>query len=85
MLRRSSVGAGVCRGGVRHQSQSRATGSPLLRAVGPRDCALEGKQLLNSPQFNKGSAFNNEERYRFQLNGLLPPHVHTLEMQVGCG
>ncbi|KAJ6261787.1 hypothetical protein Dda_2586 [Drechslerella dactyloides] len=45
------------------------------------ECALEGKALLNSPHFNKGSAFTVEERRIFKLGGLLPTAVHTLEQQ----
>ncbi|KAK6344717.1 NAD-dependent malic enzyme, mitochondrial [Orbilia javanica] len=45
------------------------------------ECALTGKALLNSPHFNKGSAFTAEEREAFQLNGLLPTAIHTLEQQ----
>lgn len=37
---------------------------------------------MNSPQFNKGSAFTAEEREEFGLHGLLPPNVQTLEEQV---
>ncbi|EPS41822.1 hypothetical protein H072_4210 [Dactylellina haptotyla CBS 200.50] len=45
------------------------------------ECALEGKALLNSPHFNKGSAFTIKERLAFKLNGLLPTAVHSLEEQ----
>jgi malate dehydrogenase (oxaloacetate-decarboxylating) len=43
---------------------------------------LTGTTLLECPMFNKGSAFPEEERSAFQLRGLLPPHVNTLEMQL---
>ncbi|SCU97652.1 LAMI_0F10836g1_1 [Lachancea mirantina] len=49
---------------------------------GPIECPIEGFQLLNSPLFNKGSAFTNEEREAFELEGLLPPMVNTLDEQV---
>ncbi|KAK6520022.1 NAD-dependent malic enzyme, mitochondrial [Arthrobotrys conoides] len=45
------------------------------------ECALTGKALLNSPRFNKGSAFTAEERGAFKLNGLLPTAIHTLSQQ----
>jgi malate dehydrogenase (oxaloacetate-decarboxylating) len=42
---------------------------------------LTGYDLLNNPLLNKGTAFPDEERDRFFLHGLLPPHVGTLEEQ----
>lgn len=42
---------------------------------------LSGYTLLQHPMFNKGSAFTAEERCEFGLQGLLPPHVDTLELQ----
>jgi len=38
--------------------------------------------LLARPMLNKGTAFSEAERDLFQLHGLLPPHVGTLEQQV---
>jgi malate dehydrogenase (oxaloacetate-decarboxylating) len=43
---------------------------------------LTGYDLLNHPGLNKGTAFPDEERDRFSLHGLLPPHVGTLSEQV---
>lgn len=43
---------------------------------------LYGFTLLNHPRLNKGTAFTEEERDAFDLHGLLPPHVGTLEEQV---
>jgi len=40
-----------------------------------------GTDLLNTPLLNKGTAFTEEERTRFGLKGLLPPHVETLDEQ----
>ena len=40
-----------------------------------------GPVLLNHPMYNKGSAFTDEERRAFALQGLLPAHVSTLEEQ----
>ncbi|KAG2419831.1 hypothetical protein HFD88_004628 [Aspergillus terreus] len=41
-----------------------------------------GKSLTTSSQFNKGSAFSEEERKTFNLHGLLPPNIQTLDEQV---
>jgi len=41
-----------------------------------------GQQLLELPQFNKGTAFSHEERLRYGLMGLLPPRRETLQQQV---
>jgi malate dehydrogenase (oxaloacetate-decarboxylating) len=46
------------------------------------ETALSGYELLNDPQLNKGTAFTNAERDTFELHGLLPPHVATLDWQV---
>lgn len=44
--------------------------------------ALSGYQLLADPLLNKGTAFSEAERNDFDLHGLLPPTVGTLEEQV---
>jgi malate dehydrogenase (oxaloacetate-decarboxylating) len=43
---------------------------------------LYGFTLLNHPRLNKGTAFTEDERDAFDLHGLLPPHVGTLEEQI---
>ncbi|HEX4004924.1 MAG TPA: NAD-dependent malic enzyme [Acidobacteriaceae bacterium] len=43
---------------------------------------LFGFTLINHPRLNKGTAFTEEERDAFDLHGLLPPHVGTLEEQI---
>ncbi|KAK3309380.1 uncharacterized protein B0T15DRAFT_1776 [Chaetomium strumarium] len=53
-----------------------------LSTSGPLECALKGTVLLNHPYFNKGSAFTSQERHDFELTGLLPQSVQTLEQQV---
>ena len=41
-----------------------------------------GTDLLNTPLLNKGTAFTEAERTRLGLEGLLPPHVETLDQQI---
>jgi malate dehydrogenase (oxaloacetate-decarboxylating) len=57
-------------------------GNLPLSTSGPQDCALTGSALLNSPYFNKGSAFTAKERREFNLTGLIPQHIASLEEQV---
>jgi malate dehydrogenase (oxaloacetate-decarboxylating) len=42
---------------------------------------LRGVELLDTPIWNKGTAFDEAERTAFGLRGLLPPHVESLEQQ----
>ncbi|MGO9338547.1 MAG: NAD-dependent malic enzyme [Terracidiphilus sp.] len=42
---------------------------------------LHGIDLLLNPRLSKGTAFTEEERDAFELHGLLPPHIGTLEDQ----
>ncbi|KAF2168467.1 hypothetical protein M409DRAFT_65437 [Zasmidium cellare ATCC 36951] len=53
-----------------------------LSTSGPQDCALTGPALLHTPYLNKGTAFTSSERKEFDLVGLLPSAVNTLEDQV---
>src|SRR5689334_17192892 len=41
-----------------------------------------GYDLLHSPRLNKGTAFTEAERRAFSLEGLLPPAVLPIELQV---
>ncbi|MFI5360407.1 MAG: NAD-dependent malic enzyme [Elusimicrobiota bacterium] len=43
---------------------------------------LTGAQLLQDPTMNKGTAFSLEERKLLGIQGLVPPHVSTMEQQV---
>lgn len=43
---------------------------------------LRGSALLHNSRLNKGSAFTEQERLDFGLEGLLPHHVSTLEEQL---
>jgi malate dehydrogenase (oxaloacetate-decarboxylating) len=54
-----------------------ASGAPP-RAVAT---ARSGYELLNDPLLNKGTAFTDAEREEFELHGLLPAHVTSLDWQ----
>ena len=41
-----------------------------------------GNDVIRAPLLNKGSAFDEEEREKFGLDGLLPPRILTLEQQL---
>ena len=56
--------------------------SPQIESGNPCQVSLSGYDLINSPRLNKGTAFSDEERDAFDLHGLLPPHVGTLDEQV---
>lgn len=56
-------------------TESSASGRPVIRTH------LFGFNLLMSPRLNKGTAFTEAERDAFDLHGLLPPHIGTLESQ----
>ena len=43
---------------------------------------IRGMDLLDTPLLNKGTAFTEEERSKFGLHGLLPPHIEELTEQV---
>ena len=43
---------------------------------------LTGKELIHSPILNKGTVFSETDREQFQLEGLLPPHVDSVEEQL---
>jgi malate dehydrogenase (oxaloacetate-decarboxylating) len=47
--------------------------------------ALSGYELLADSQLSKGTAFSETERDAFDLHGLLPPNVSTLDEQVSRG
>ena len=44
--------------------------------------SVSGFDLINSPRLNKGTAFTDHERDVFDLHGLLPPHVGSLDEQI---
>ncbi|KAI8291636.1 NAD-dependent malic enzyme [Colletotrichum sp. SAR11_57] len=53
-----------------------------LSTSGPIRCAVTGAALLNTPYLNKGTAFPHDERREFNLTGLLPQSIHTLDQQL---
>lgn len=48
----------------------------------PNSQSLSGYQRLHAPGFNKGSAFSHDERTRYGIEGLLPPGVSTIDLQI---
>jgi malate dehydrogenase (oxaloacetate-decarboxylating)(NADP+) len=44
-----------------------------------------GSALLHDSLLNKGTAFTEAERAAYRLQGLLPPHVHTMDEQLERG
>lgn len=44
--------------------------------------SLSGYELLTDPLLNKGTAFTEQERRDFDLDGLLPPHISSLTEQM---
>jgi malate dehydrogenase (oxaloacetate-decarboxylating) len=42
---------------------------------------LRGINLLDTPLWNKGTAFEEGERAALGLHGLLPPHMESLQEQ----
>jgi malate dehydrogenase (oxaloacetate-decarboxylating) len=57
-----------------------------LKATGSYSAFIEsaryGYELLADPILNKGTAFTEAEREAFELHGLLPPNISTLDEQV---
>ena len=47
----------------------------------PKDHPI-GYELLHNPRLNKGTAFTEAERRAYGLEGLLPPAVTNIELQI---
>src|SRR5213593_110586 len=60
-----------------HQQEARENLTPPTRGA-----RAAGTEVLNLPLMNKGTAFTEDERSDLGLQGLLPPHVETLDEQV---
>jgi malate dehydrogenase (oxaloacetate-decarboxylating) len=56
--------------------------TPTAPAPHHRPSALRGMQLLQTPAWNKGTAFTLEERTRLGLHGLLPHQIETIDEQL---
>jgi malate dehydrogenase (oxaloacetate-decarboxylating)(NADP+) len=50
--------------------------------TGPRKEHPVGYDLLHNPRLNKGTAFTEAERRKYGLEGLLPPAVTNIELQI---
>jgi malate dehydrogenase (oxaloacetate-decarboxylating) len=63
--------------GALHAANGRmgADDPPVIRVP------LRGQALLHDPHFNKGTAFSTAERRAFELDGLLPSTIQTLDQQ----
>jgi malate dehydrogenase (oxaloacetate-decarboxylating)(NADP+) len=48
----------------------------------PQQNTVYGYDLLHNPQLNRGSAYTVAERRAYGLEGLLPPGISTIELQV---
>jgi malate dehydrogenase (oxaloacetate-decarboxylating)(NADP+) len=59
-------------------TQNKTNSNGINRAL-----PASGVDWLHNPIFNKGTAFTEAERAALGLRGLLPPHVQTMEEQVG--
>lgn len=47
-----------------------------------KEYPYRGTMLINNAHFNKGSAFTDEERQHYGLEGLLPPAVCSMDVQI---
>ncbi|MCF5825332.1 NAD-dependent malic enzyme, partial [Pseudomonas syringae] len=54
----------------------------MTKTSRPLYISYAGPSLLEMPLLNKGSAFTPQERVEFNLIGLLPQNVETIEEQV---
>ena len=87
-MKRADVASAIVHVPESHSSRRSRSSAEVHRNVRPRawldrqSSYLFGYELLNDPLLNKGTAFTNEERDAFEVHGLLPPNVATLDEQV---
>jgi len=72
---RSEAHEGVKTTKARHETQMTYSNKTKLPS------GLRGMDLLDTPIWNKGTAFDDNGRTAFGLHGLLPPRVESLEEQ----
>ena len=60
------------------------TAQTALKAPTTKPPHATGYALLHNPRLNKGTAFTEAERRAWGLEGLLPPAVLPMELQVAC-
>jgi malate dehydrogenase (oxaloacetate-decarboxylating) len=65
----------------REETMSTPKGSEAVVGGGEAAGIARGISLLQNPLLNKGTAFTEDERKAFDLDGLLPPVVETLDQQ----
>src|SRR5215467_13243567 len=58
------------------------TAQTAVKTSAPKPESPTGYDLLHNPRLNKGTAFTQEERRAWHLEGLLPPAVTTIDLQV---
>src|SRR5436190_19631068 len=58
------------------------TAYKAIKTAAPMSGQPTGYDLLRNPRLNKGTAFTEAERRAFGLEGLLPPAVTTMALQV---
>ena len=76
------IGARIRLNGVRYASEaSTASSVPIKQFSVPVRTAQHGVDIMHDPLWNKGLAFDMNERDRLGLRGLLPAAFNTLEKQ----
>lgn len=64
-----------------HRHFAEYVGPEMMKNLKPLRTPQFGVDILHDPLWNKGTAFNDYERDRLGLRGLLPPAFRTLEQQ----